>query len=200
MQEKLLTLFADQKIAQKGHFKMESGYHGDLGLNLDLLFLKPSRIRPFAEELALRFDMYKIEAVCGPLTGGAIIAEMVASTLDIEFYSSERFENPQGTSTLYSYGYQIPKTLYQKAKGKKFAIVDDVINAGSAVRGTFQSLLSCGAIPVTIGALLITGSKALEYFADKSISLEKIAYLDNNLWTPSECPLCASHKPLDNDY
>lgn len=198
MQEKFLALFSEQKIARKGHFQLESGYHGDLLLDLDALFLKPACIRPFVQELASRFAEHKIEAICGPFTGGAIVAEMIASTLDIEFYPAERFDNSQGGNLFYSVEYRIPGTLRKKAKGKTFALVDDVINAGSAVRSTFQDILSCGATPVIVGALLVLGSKASEYFADKNVSLEKVAYLENNLWMPSQCPLCASHIPLDD--
>ena len=60
MQEELLSLLA----ARKGHFRLESGHHGDLWLDLELLCLRPQRIRPFAVELAKRLPA--VDAVCGP--------------------------------------------------------------------------------------------------------------------------------------
>ncbi len=52
MQKELLNLLA----ARKGHFKLESGHHGNLWLDLDLLFLRPSHVQRFALELANRLS------------------------------------------------------------------------------------------------------------------------------------------------
>jgi orotate phosphoribosyltransferase len=182
--------------ARKGHFRLESGHHGDLWLDLDLLFLRPSHVRRFAIELANRLSRYNAAAVCGPLVGGALVAQTIASELDVEFYYTERFVLPQ-RDTLYPVEYRIPNGLGKVLHGKDVVIVDDVINAGSAVRGTFAELQSCGARPVVIGALLVLGSLAPSFFAEQNIPVESIASLPSGLWVPSECPLCASQTPLE---
>ena len=41
MQEELLSLIA----ARQGHFRLESGHHGSLWLDLDPLFVRPGRLR-----------------------------------------------------------------------------------------------------------------------------------------------------------
>lgn len=193
LQEELLKLLA----ARKGHFKLESGHHGNLWLDLDLLFLQPSRIRPFASELAKRLSRYNISAVCGPLVGGALIAQTIAAELEVEFYYTERFVLPQ-RDALYPVEYRLPNALRQSVSGKNVAIVDDAINAGSAVRATLAELRSYGARPVAIGALLVLGSSAPNFFTDQNIPLESIASLPSDLWTPAECPQCASHIPLED--
>ncbi len=182
--------------ARKGHFRLESGHHGELWLDLDSLFLRPGQIGPFAAELARLLSAHDIEAVCGPLAGGAFLAWMIASELDVEFYYSERSAHPR-TSGLYPVAYRLPGALRDKAGGKRFAIVDDVVNAGSAVRGTFTDLRACGAEPMAIGALLVLGSPASSFTTGRNMALERIAWLPNALWTPSECPLCASLTPLE---
>jgi orotate phosphoribosyltransferase len=193
IQEELLKLLA----ARKGHFKLESGHHGSLWLDLDLLFLQPGRIRPFTSELAKRLSRYNISAVCGPLVGGALIAQTIAAELEVEFYYTERFVLPQ-SDALYSVEYRLPNALHQSVSGKNVAVVDDAINAGSAVRATLAELRSYGARPVAIGALLVLGSSAPNFFTDQNIPLESIASLPNDLWTPTECPLCASQMPLED--
>ena len=127
MQERLTRLLT----TRKGHFQLESGHHGDLWLDLDSLFMRPGQVGPFATELAGRLSAHDVEAVCGPLVGGAFLAQMVATALDAEFFYSERSAQRQGNA-LYSVGYRIPGALRGKAQGGRFAIVDDVINAGSA--------------------------------------------------------------------
>jgi orotate phosphoribosyltransferase len=193
LQEGLVSLLTPRN----GHFRLESGHHGNLWLELDSLFLRPGHLRRFCVELAKRLAAHDIEAVCGPLVGGAFLAQMVAAELDAEFYHAERIVHPQ-SDALYSAEYRIPNTLRRRVRGKDIAILDDVINAGSAVRGTFADLQACGARPVVIGALLVLGSSVSSFIADNHIALESISYLANDLWTPSECPLCASHVPLEN--
>lgn len=150
MQEELISLMA----ARKGHFRLESGHHGNLWLDLDPLFLRPGRLRRFVVALAGRLAAHSVEAVCGPLVGGAFLAQRVASELDVEFYYAERIAPPSGDA-LYSVEYRIPNALRPRVHGKAIAILDDVINAGSAVRGTWTDLQACGARPVAIGALLV---------------------------------------------
>lgn len=193
MRKDLVSLLA----ARKGHFRLESGHHGDLWLDLELLCLRPTLVRPFAVELAKQLSKHDIEIVCGPLNEGAFVALMVASELDLEFAYSERFA-PQQSEVLYPVEYRIPNALRDKVRGKRVAIVNDVINAGSAVRGAFADLKTCGAEPVAIGALLVLGSSASNFARDNNVKLESLALMPNVLWSPSECPLCMAGVPLDN--
>ncbi|MGD9892739.1 MAG: phosphoribosyltransferase family protein [Dehalococcoidia bacterium] len=192
MQDELIQLLA----ARRGHFSLESGHHGDLWLHLELLFLRPRAIQPFAQELARRLSVHTIDAVCGPLVEGAFVAQLVAAELDVEFSYAEPIRHPD-RSGLYPVEYRLPDALRQTVRGKSVAIVNDVINAGSAVGGTFRDLEACGARPVAIGTLLVLGSWTARFAADKGIPLECLASLSNTIWTPSTCPLCADGTPLD---
>src|SRR5262245_50670022 len=155
MRDELLRLLA----ARKGHFRYESGHHGDLWLEIPRMYLRPDRLRPLAAGLARRLAGYGVEAVCGPLVEGALLAQMVAEELGAEFSFAEQFARPRGDG-LYPVGYRIPAALRPCARGKATAVVDDVINAGSAVRGALADLRACGARPVAIGALLVLGPSA----------------------------------------
>ncbi len=192
MQEELLSLLAPRR----GHFRLESGHHGDLWLEIPRLYLRPGRLRPFAAELARRLASHDIEAVCGPLVEGAFLAQMVAEELEVEFSFAEQFTRPQGDG-LYPIGYRIPDALRPTLRGKTVAVVDDVINAGSAVRGALADLHACGATPAAIGALLVLGSSASGLAASERVAMESLASLPNRLWEPTRCPLCASGVPLE---
>jgi orotate phosphoribosyltransferase len=182
--------------ARKGHFKLESGHHGDLWLDLHRLFLRPGRIRPFVAELARRLKPHGIEAVCGPMFGGAFVAQLIASELDVDFYYTERLQ--PGTAALYPVDYRLPSTLRAGIRGMNLAVVDDVVNAGSAVRATLADLQACGARPAALGALLLLGSSASDMAAVAGIPLESIATISSGLWTPAECPLCVCGVPLED--
>jgi orotate phosphoribosyltransferase len=185
LQDEILNLIG----ARKGHFRYESGHHGDLWLELDALYLHPGRLRPFVTELSRRLAAHNVEAVCGPMVGGAFLAQLLAQELDVEFYFAEQYARPQ-TTGLYPVGYRIPHALRPAVEGKVTAVVDDVINAGSALRGAFADLLACGARPVTIGALMVLGTPASHFAASEGLALESLAHLPSNLWEPGECPLC----------
>ncbi len=182
--------------AYQGHFRLESGLHGDLWLDLDRLFLRPSALQPFAVELAQKLSTYNAAVVCGPLVGGAFLAQMVATELKVEFCYTGRLVLPQaGAPSLVQ--YHLPAGLREVVKDRDVLVVDDVISAGSAVRGTMAELQANGARTVAVGTLLVLGSLAPSFFADQNIPLESMAALSSGLWAPEECPLCAAGVPLE---
>jgi orotate phosphoribosyltransferase len=126
-----------------------------------------------------------------------MLALMVAEELAVEFYFAEQFAQAQADG-LYPVGYRIPHSLRAILDGKAIAVVDDVINAGSAVRGTLADLRTCGARPVAIGTLLVLGSAGPALAASERLPLERLSDLPNSLWEPSACPLCASGLSLED--
>jgi orotate phosphoribosyltransferase len=182
--------------ARRGHFRYESGHHGDLWLEIARLYLRPNQLRPFATELARGLAAHAIEAVCGPMIEGAFLAQMVAEELDIEFTFANQIIR-SGTDTLFPVSYHIPESLRPLVAGKRIAIVDDVINAGSAVRGTYADLQACSARPVVMGSLLVLGTSASVFAANNGIALVSLGRHENSLWEPSTCPLCAADAPLE---
>lgn len=193
MQDQVLKLLS----ARRGHFLLESGHHGSLWLDLELLCLRPRLVQPLAAELARRLADVQVEVICGPLVEGAFVGLMVASELDCSFAYTERFSRPS-TEGLFSVGYRVPEPLRSRLAGRRVAIVNDVINAGSAVRGSLADLDACGASVVAIGCLLVLGTAAFEFATERTIPLETIARLPNELWEPAECPLCAAGAPLQD--
>jgi orotate phosphoribosyltransferase len=192
MKQNLLSLVR----ARQGHFKLESGHHGDLWLQLETLCLRSREIRPLAVQLAAQLQQYEVEVICGPLVEGAFIALLVSLELGCEFVYAERFANA-AREGLYPVEYRLPKTLHAAVKGKRVAIVNDVISAGSAVRGAFADLQAIGADVAAIGALLALGDTIAGFAAEHYVALEVLKQMPHNLWTPAQCPLCDAGKPLE---
>ena len=193
VQERVLELLS----ARKGHFLLESGHHGELWLDLESLCLRPQIVQSLAAELAKHLESLGIDAVCGPLIEGAFVSLMVASELDAWFTYSERFAQPSPDG-LFPVGYRVSASLRDKFRGKRMAIVNDVINAGSAVKGTFADLETCGATVVAIGTLLVLGTAAAEFALANNVPLFSLATLPNQLWTASACPLCMAGVPIED--
>jgi orotate phosphoribosyltransferase len=187
------TLPPVARLAQprRGHFDLGTGFHGDLWLDLDALFLRPARLRPYVQWLSARLDAHQIDAVCGPLEGGAFLALAVAEVLDIAFVPAGRAPGPARA------GYRLPPGLDRRVASGQVAIVDDAINAGTAVQACFGLLREIGAVPVAVGALLALGRAATTVEAGLSVPCYAAANLPSQVWPATDCPLCATGIPLN---
>ena len=180
---------------RRGHFRYESGHHGRLWLELERLYLKPDAVRPVAAELAAHIRSYEPEIVCGPLIEGAFVALQVAEALKLDFVYAERFANP-GSEDLYPVDYRLPSPVRSLVRDRRVAVVNDVVNAGSAVGGTLRDLQSLGAKPVVLATLLSLGDKPQQLADGAGVPLESLAEEPMDLWLPQSCPLCAAGAPL----
>jgi orotate phosphoribosyltransferase len=185
MQDQLIALLE----GRRGHFEMESGYHSSAWFDLNRLFDQRARLAPFVAELARRLAPHRVDAICGPQTGGAQLAALIAVQLGVRAFATERFES-RDVGGLFPIKYRLPAEQRALARGRRVAIVDDAISAGSAVRGTHADLLACGAQPVALGALFVFGEAADAFSASHELALEAIARLAFDLWKPADCPLC----------
>lgn len=192
MQADLLALLA----GRRGHFRMESGYHSEQWFDLDRLLADPGRLQPFVHELARRLAAHRVDAVVGPMTGGAKLAAMVGTVLGRPSFHTERFETP-GATGLFTVRYVIPAAQRERLRGQRVALVDDAISAGSAVKATHADLLACGAQPVACGALILFGDRADAFAAENGLKPETIARMSFGMWLPSECPLCKTGVPIE---
>ena len=188
---------ADLLPWRKGHFKFESGHHGDTWLNLELLCVHPERVEQLAVVLADCLSEQRGEVVCGPLVEGAFVAMMVARRLKLPFTYTERFDSQSGG--LFPVSYRLPGAQRDLVAGKRVVIVNDVVGAGSAVLGTLRDLYECGADPVAIGALAARGPAAGVLARENGLALETLALFPGDMWKPAECPLCAAGVPLSDE-
>ena len=186
----------DLVSARRGHFLLESGYHGALWLDLDSLFCDARRLAPFVNTLAFAIRSHRVSAVCGALLGGAFLAQLVARELNVDFLFTERVM-PADASGLFRARYRLPAALASRVAGCRIAIVDDVMSAGSALRGTATEVRAHGGDVVVAGALLVLGKSGDEYFAGQGIPVVASARDDYTLWVPADCPLCANGTPLE---
>lgn len=183
---------------RRGHFAYESGHHGELWLDLERLLLHPERVAPLSGLLAERLAQLRPDFVCGPLVEGAFVALQVAERLRVPFGYTTPVTREDGDS-LFPVDYPIPRALHAELRGRRVAVVNDVINAGSAVRGTLASLAGCGAEPVAIGALAAYGDAAARLAAGAGAALLVLATFQSPIFEPGACPLCARGVPLDAD-
>ena len=182
---------------RQGHFLLESGYHAGLWLTLDELFTDPAGVEPLIHALAERIRPHGALAVCGPLLGGAFLAQSLAAKLGARFYYTEPALQASGGG-LFTASYRLAPALSLRIRGESVAVVDDVISAGSSVRATVSALEDAGASTVVIASLAVLGDRAIHHFAERGIPVETLERRAFQTWAPSDCPLCLADQPLED--
>jgi len=199
--------------SRRGHFLLESGYHTDIWLDLDTLFVDSVRIAPAITMLAARLRRYECDAVCGPMTGGALLAQALAATLRVCFFYTQPWpppgSDPNGTrvepkgsdperarARLFSAEYRLPGEMRRQVAGSRVAVVDDVISAGSSVRATVAALSAARASTVVVATLVALGDVGIAHFRGCGIPFEALERREFAMWAPRDCPLCRDGAPL----
>ena len=182
---------------RSGHFILESGYHTNVWFGLDSLFVSPRRIAPLVTDLSQRLGRYQPSAVCGPQHGGAFLAQAVAAELGLHFYYTLTKHSVRANG-LFAATYELPAGVKSLAGSERFAIVDDVISAGSSVRATHTELADAGGEVVAVGALVLLGTKARDHFSTLGVPVETLAERSFETWTPDECPSCGRGEQLED--
>ncbi len=173
---------------RRGHFELGTGYHGDVWLELDGLFLRPARLQPHIGSLAEQLSQHQPEAVCGPMEGGAFLALALATKLNVAFLPGYR----DGAA-----GYRLPH-VPGGIEGWRVALADDAVNAGTAIRACDGELRRSGATPVAVAALLALGPAEAAVQDTLKLPLHAAAELPSRAWPAAACPLCASGTPVED--
>jgi orotate phosphoribosyltransferase len=192
---------------RRGHFDLGTGFHGDIWLDLDALFLRPALLREHVRWLAARLGEHRVDAVCGPMEGGALLGYAVADALEVAFLAAYRDPVAPDTGApdtgapgtgapgTGATAYRLPH-LPEGISEWRVAIVDDAVNAGTAVRACAGLLRAAGAVPVAVGALLGLGPASEAVARTLSVPFHAAGTLSSQAWPAGQCPLCADGTPL----
>jgi orotate phosphoribosyltransferase len=173
-----------------GHFQYESGDHGDTWLTLELLFVDPQWLRRAAERLSERLRHFSADVVCGPLVGGALVAQPVAEILATRFVYAERHAIRGGTN------YVIPPAARATLAGTRVLIVDDVINAGSATIACAREIRAAGGELAGVASLILRNGAEGPLGDLVGVPIECLHSVRWNVWPASSCPLCGKGEPI----
>jgi orotate phosphoribosyltransferase len=196
MAEISASAFLELAAGRTGHFNMESGFHSALWLDLDTLFASPVRVEPFVSTLADLLRPFRADAVCGPLLGGAFLAQRIAQLLGVEFWYTEPVALADGPG-LYRARYRLPPTFANRLSRPRLALVDEVMSAGSSLRATYPDVRPRTDV-VAVGSLLQLGTVGADYFAEHKIAVTAVVQQAFAIWPPTECPQCAAGVPLES--
>ena len=178
-----------------GHFDFGNGYHGPVYINPHQLFVHPSTIWRFAQDLLdiLPTELLQAtEVVAGPATGGALLAHTIAGLLD----SRRSLTHPQSSfAPVHSdpLGFTLRPFYARAIKGKRVLLADDVRNTG-------QTLARCAALITQAGGTVVATMQIydrLEAVTDLGVPNFALAeYKAPENYTAIACPLCVARMPI----
>jgi orotate phosphoribosyltransferase len=177
------------------HFVYISGDHGSGWIDKDSIFVDPQRIRRLTQLLANAVKKFDAEILCGPATGGLIVAQWTAFELGLPAVFAEhtapRSSQLRGDFTFHR-GYD------HRVAGKRVLVVDDVVNTGLSIRQTVAAVKAAGGIVAAAAALVDRGNVGA-----KDLDVPEYVFLleyDIPDWTAEECPLCKSGVPINTQF
>jgi orotate phosphoribosyltransferase len=194
--ETLQILTDSHALIQNDHFVYISGDHGSGWIDKDAIYPHTARIERLCRDLANCVRSWNAEVVCGPATGGLIIAEWAAHELGILSVFAEHDPTTQGQALrgrfLLRRGYD------HVVSGKRVLVVDDIVNTGLSLRQTAEAVHSAGGRVMGAACLVNRGNVAAA-----GLGVDRFAYLLEYLipaWPAADCKLCRENVPINTRY
>jgi orotate phosphoribosyltransferase len=130
-------------VLKEGHFLLTSGKHSDRYFEKFRILENPPVCELFAKAVADRFRGDKVTAVCGPTTGGIIIAYEVARQLGTRCIIAEKAESGRKVGRGFRLGPE-----------DRVLVVDDVMTTGGSIRETLAALEPHGSKIIGVGVFV----------------------------------------------
>jgi orotate phosphoribosyltransferase len=178
------------------HFVYISGHHGSGWIDKDAVYPHTERTSALARMIAEEVGDHAVEVVCGPATGGLILAQWVAHHLGVLAVfgehgaaSGDRDEVPNSRPFTLKRGYD------RLVAHRNVLVVDDVINTGFSIRGTIETVRAHeGSVTIAASVCNRGGLTPAQVGVDRLVNLTDIR-LDS--WPAEECPLCRDGIPIN---
>jgi orotate phosphoribosyltransferase len=189
-------LVACQALLANDHFVYISGDHGSGWVAKDVIFVDLARVRRLAQLLAGVVGRFQAEILCGPATGGLIVAQWTAFELGLPAVFAEH--DPAHKRSEIRGRFGLHRGFDQLVRGKRVLVVDDVVNTGLSVRQTVDTVRGDGGNVVAAACLVHRGNVDAA-----GIGVPEYDYLleyDIPSWPAAECPLCKAGVRVNTEY
>lgn len=180
--DEVIGLFRETGGLLEGHFLYASGRHGRHFLQAARVVQYPVHVEALCRAMAQEFDASQVDVVCGPATGGIILAYETARHLDARAVFTEK--DGQGGMAL--------KRGFRLAPGTRAIVVEDVVTTGGSIQKTIDHLSGRHAEVVGVG-VLVDRSGGTACF---DVPYGSLAQLSLESWPPEACPLCKEGQAL----
>jgi orotate phosphoribosyltransferase len=184
-------------LMRSGHYDYGNGYHGRAYLNPHQLFLHPTTIWRFAQDLLDILPgelLEQTEVVAGPATGGALLAHTMAGLLD----GRRALTHPPCSFAPFTgvddEGGVVLRDFYARhISGKRVLLADDVRNTGKTFARCAELVHHAGGIVLATVEIC----DRLEAVVDAGVPNYALAeYPVSDNYPASDCPMCRGGEPI----
>ncbi|MGQ9677979.1 MAG: orotate phosphoribosyltransferase [bacterium] len=174
-------LLRESGAIREGHFLLSSGLHSGRYFEKFRILEQPELCARFARLIWERFRDEGVTVVCGPTTGGAIVAYEVARQIGARCVIAEKADS----------GRKIGRGFLITCSDRVL-VVDDVLTTGGSIQETFSALESTGATVVGCGVFVDRSSGVNFPVPFFGVYREEVVN-----YQPDICPLCRAGIPLE---
>jgi orotate phosphoribosyltransferase len=200
---------ADRILSDSGavlhgdHFVYINGDHGEGWLAKDLVFPHADRASELCGLLAETVADRDAQILCGPATGGLIVAMWTAYHLELpwvfaEHAKSRGYDPAEAHPGPLRPPFELSRGFPEILAGKRVLVVDDVVNTGESVAETAAAVRGAGGEVTAVGALCTRGNAG-----PGAVGADDFAYVTEveiASWPASECDLCKRGVPINTQY
>jgi orotate phosphoribosyltransferase len=191
----LQILLDTHAILQNDHFVYISGDHGSGWIDMNAIYPHTERVQALCQHLGTLMRDRGVEVVCGPATGGLIVAEWTSHAMGVLSTFAEHDQPKPGELR----GRFVLRRGYDHlVEGKRVFVVDDIVNTGHSIRQTIAAVCAAKGDVVAAGALVTRGNVQAD-----GLGVTEFVYLLEHLipaWPANQCPLCRSGVPINTNY
>jgi len=180
----LLDMFQQLGVVSNGHFVLSSGRHSNEYWEKFRLLEWPRVTERLCGQIASRHKQSRIEAVIGPTTGGALLAQEVARQLNARCLLSE----------LTSVGGRELRRGFVLHTSERVLVVDDVLTTGLSLRETLSALDRFQ--PEIVGIELLIDRSGGDAIAQFRMSCHALLTVLAQTYSSEECPMCKEGIPI----
>lgn len=180
--DEVIQHFKDAGALLEGHFLYASGRHGRQFLQAARVLQYPAHTEALCGAMAAKFANAGVQLVCGPATGGIVLAYETARHLKCRSVFTEK--EGDGAMAL--------KRGFRLDAGTRVLVVEDVITTGGSVKKTIEHLRNRGAEIVGVCVLIDRSAGEAKF----DCPFEPLARLDMQSWPPTDCALCKKGQPV----
>lgn len=193
-------LFRNAGAYREGHFELKSGRHGDRYIEKFQVLQHPQIVTELCRLIADRAWQPgaepAVDVVCGPTTGGIILAYEVARQLGVRGIFAEQVRGDDGAPRReFRRGFRIEP-------GQRVLLVDDIVTTGASLVEMLEPIEQMGG-ELVLTAVLVDRSGGLSSIespsSGRTYAVEALWMLDLPTYEPgaADCPGCAEGLPLE---
>ena len=180
----LLDMFQQLGVVSNGHFVLSSGRHSNEYWEKFRLLEWPRVTEHLCRQITSRYKQSGIEAVIGPTTGGALLAQEVARQLDTRCLLAE--PAPDGGREL--------RRGFVLHTSERVLIVDDVLTTGLSLRETLSAIEQFQ--PEIIGLEVLIDRSGGDAITQYGVPCHALLTVSAHTYYSEECHMCKEGIPI----